>query len=215
MTLNKFDIKTLFNFPPPEMDKPIIFIIGRRATGKTLLICDILYHYTKNQENGTVITSTDRDVYRESIPNSHIHEQYNPSIIENIVKQPNKNSFLVLDNCMYDLSWIRDNSMRMIFEYGYCWGVMLIMALDYPLAIPPVMKQKIDYTFILRDSYIPNRRRIYEQYASSIFPSFELFCSILDNCTEDYNCLVIKNNCESCDLYDKIFYYRAEIHNLL
>lgn len=213
MTLKKFDIKTLFEVKT----EPTIFIIGRRETGKTVLSCDILYHYTKTQENnGTVITSTDRDVYRETIPNSPIHDQYNPSIIENIVKQPNKNSFLVLDNCMYDLSWIRDKSMRMIFEYGYSWKLMLIMALDYPLAIPLVMKQKIDYTFILRDNYIPNRRRIYEQYASSIFPSFELFCSILDNCTEDYNCLVIKNNCdESCDLYDKIFYYRAEIHTLL
>ena len=59
--------KTLFEVKT----EPTIFIIGRRETGKTVLSCDILYHYTKTQENnGTVITSTDRDVYRETIPNS-------------------------------------------------------------------------------------------------------------------------------------------------
>jgi len=202
--IKKFDIKSLFE------TEPTIIIIGRRETGKTVLVCDILDHYTKKQENGTgtVITGTKRDIYTQYIQNSFIHDEYKSSIIKNVVKQlkPNQNSFLVLDNCLYDMSWTRDTFMRNIFGNG---KLMMILALDYPLGISIKMREKIDYIFLLREHYIPNRKRIWENYAS-IFPSFELFCSILDDCTKDNNCLVIKNNCEeSCDLYDRIFTYRA------
>lgn len=199
--IKQFDIKSLFE------TKPTIVIIGRRSTGKTVLVCDILDH-TKNPENGTVI-STDRDFYNKYTQSSFIHDEFKPSIIKNVVKQlkPNQNSFLVLDNCMYDMSWTRDTFMRNIFGND---KLMMILALDFPLGIPIKMREKIDYVFLLRENAISNRKHIWEIYGS-IFPSFELFCSILDDCTKDNNCLVIKNNCEeSCDLFDRIFTYRAE-----
>jgi hypothetical protein len=69
----------------------------------------------------------------------------------------------------------------------------------------------VDYTFILRGNILGNRKRIYDHYTTA-FLSFEYFCQILDNTTESYECLVIKNGGESNKLCDQVFWYKAEIH---
>jgi hypothetical protein len=83
--------------------------------------------------------------------------------------------------------------------------------MQYPLGIPPNLRTNIDYVFILREPYIANRKRIYENYAG-MFPTFESFCQVMDQCTENYECLVINNNSKSNKLEDQIFWYKAEPH---
>jgi hypothetical protein len=43
-----------------------------------------------------------------------------------------------------------------------------------------------------------------------MFPTLDAFCSILDQTTENYECLVINNNAKSNQLKDQIFWYKAE-----
>ena len=94
---------------------------------------------------------------------------------------------------------------------GRHWKIMLVITMQYPLGVPPNLRTNIDYTFILREPYIANRKRIYENYAG-MFPTFESFCQVMDQCTENYECLVINNNAKSNRLEDQIFWYKAEKH---
>ena len=71
---------------------------------------------------------------------------------------------------------------------GRHWKVMLI-TMQYPLGIPPNLRTNIDYVFILREPYLTNRKRIWENYAS-MFPTLEAFCSVMDQTTENYECLL-------------------------
>jgi hypothetical protein len=89
---------------------------------------------------------------------------------------------------------------------------MLIITMQYPLGIPPNLRTNIDYVFILREPYINNRKRIYENYAG-MFPTFESFCQVMDQCTENFECLVINNNSKSNKLTDQIFWYKASAHS--
>jgi hypothetical protein len=89
---------------------------------------------------------------------------------------------------------------------------MLLITMQYPLGIPPTLRTNIDYVFILREPYIANRKRIYDNYAG-MFPTFESFCQVMDQCTENYECLVINNNSKSNKLQDQVFWYKAEAHN--
>jgi len=92
------------------------------------------------------------------------------------------------------------------------WKVMLVITMQYPLGIPPTLRTNIDYVFILRENYIANRKRIYENYAG-MFPTFESFCQVMDQCTENYECLVINNNSKSNQLREQVFWYKADDHN--
>ena len=45
-----------------------------------------------------------------------------------------------------------------------------------------------------------------------MFPTFEMFSQVMDQCTENYECLVINNNAKSNKLEDQIFWYKADSH---
>ena len=45
-----------------------------------------------------------------------------------------------------------------------------------------------------------------------MFPDFESFCQVMDQCTENYECLVIDNNAKSNKLVDQVYWYKAAPH---
>ena len=94
--------------------------------------------------------------------------------------------------------------MRLLFMNGRHWKIMLVITMQYPLGIPPNLRTNIDYVFILREPYITNRKRIYDNYAG-MFPTFESFCQVMDQCTENYECLVINNNAKKVIAGDVLF----------
>ena len=231
LELKKFDMKSIvFDAKDIEGAKgPVIVMIGRRDTGKSVLVKDLLYFH-QDIPIGAVISGTEASngFYSELVPKLFIHDEYNSVIIENIlrrqkavIKQMKKEqetfkkssidprTFVILDDCLYDDKWTRDKLMRLLFMNGRHWKIMLIITMQYPLGIPPNLRTNIDYVFILRENIGGNRKRIYTNYAS-MFPTFEAFCSVLDSCTENYECLVINNNSKSNRLQDQIFWYKAE-----
>ena len=230
LELKKFDMKNI-SFKKEENKGPVIVLIGRRDTGKSYLVRDLLY-YHQDIPIGTVISGTEagNGFYSQHVPKLFIHDEYNTAIIENILKrqktvmkQINKEiaahnrsnidprAFVILDDCLFDNSWTKDKLMRLLFMNGRHWKIMLVITMQYPLGIPPNLRTNIDYVFILREPYIANRKRIYENYAG-MFPTFESFCQVMDQCTENYECLVINNNSKSNKLTDQIFWYKAEPH---
>ncbi len=231
LELKRFDMKTI-SFKPNESKGPVIVLIGRRDTGKSFLVRDLLY-YHQDIPIGTVISGTEEGngFYGKMVPKLFIHNEYNTAIIENILKRQrgvlkqikhetesfkrstiDPRTFVILDDCLYDNTWARDKMMRLLFMNGRHWKVMLLITMQYPLGIPPTLRTNIDYVFILREPYIANRKRIYENYAG-MFPTFESFCQVMDQCTENYECLVINNNSKSNKLQDQVFWYKADTHN--
>jgi hypothetical protein len=230
LELKKFDMNHI-SFKPDENTGPVIVLIGRRDTGKSYLVRDLLF-YHQDIPIGTVISGTEagNGFFGEHVPKLFIHNEYNASIIENILKRQktvlkqikkekelykkstiDPRAFVILDDCLYDATWTRDKVMRLLFMNGRHWKMMLIITMQYPLGIPPNLRTNIDYVFILREPYISNRKKIYENYAG-MFPTFESFCQVMDQCTENYECLVINNNSKSNKLTEQIFWYKAAHH---
>ena len=231
LELKRFDMKSI-SFKANESKGPVVVLIGRRDTGKSFLVRDLLY-YHQDIPIGTVISGTEEGngFYGKLVPKLFIHNEYNTAIIENILKRQRQvlkqikqemeqfrrsnvdpRTFAILDDCLYDNTWSKDKMMRLLFMNGRHWKVMLVITMQYPLGIPPALRTNIDYVFILREPYIANRKRIYDNYAG-MFPTFESFCQVMDQCTENFECLVINNNAKSNKLQDQVFWYKADSHN--
>ena len=131
LELKKFDMRNI-KFNPDENNGPVVVLIGRRDTGKSYLVRDLIF-YHQDIPIGTVISGTEagNGFYGSHVPKLFIHDEYNTAIIENILKR---------------------------------------------------------------------------------FPTFESFCQVMDQCTENYECLVVNNNAKSNKLQDQIFWYKAEPH---
>lgn len=230
LELKKFNMRNI-TFKPNENKGPVIVLIGRRDTGKSFLVRDLLF-YHQDIPLGSVISGTEagNGFFSKHVPKLFIHDEYNTGIIENILKRQKQvlkhmnkeiqhygkttidpRAFVILDDCLYDNTWSRDKVMRLLFMNGRHWKIMLVITMQYPLGIPPNLRTNIDYVFILREPYISNRKRIYDNFAG-MFPTFESFCQVLTQCTENYECLVIDNNAKSNKLEDQIFWYKAQSH---
>jgi hypothetical protein len=224
LELKKFDITNIRN-------DNVVVLIGKRGTGKSFLVKDLLYYHT-DLPIGTVVSGTEsaNRFYGDFIPNAFIHEEVDPQLVENVItrqklvmKKLNKEkgtygssridprSFIILDDCLYDSSWAKDKNIRSIFMNGRHLKLFFIITMQYPLGIPPNLRTNIDYVFILRENIVGNRKRIYENYAG-MFPSFEVFCQVMDQCTENYECLVVNNTSNSNKLEDCVFWYKADQH---
>ena len=231
LELKRFTMNSI-SFKPNEAQGPVVVLIGKRGSGKTYIVRDLLF-YHQDIPIGVVIAGTEEGngFYGKMVPKLFIHNEYNTAIIENILKRQKSvlkqikkevetfkkstidpRAFVILDDCLYDGSWTRDKMMRLLFMNGRHWKIMLVITMQYPLGILPMLRTNIDYVFILREPYIANRKRIYENYAG-MFPTFEAFCQVMDQCTENYECLVINNTAKSNKLQDQVFWYKADAHN--
>jgi hypothetical protein len=225
LNLRKFDISTI-----PD-DKVVVFI-GMRNTGKSYLVRDLLYHH-RDIPIGTVISATEsaNKFYSHMVPSLFIHEKISANILQNVLKrqqiimkrinkEEKKNgksnidprAFIILDDCMYNKKWVNDETIRALFMNGRHYKIMFILTMQYVLGIPPNLRSNVDYVFILRENNINNRKRIYDNYAG-VFPTFDVFSTCMDQCTENYECLVIHNNAKSNKIEDQVFWYKAENHD--
>lgn len=208
----------------------IVAILGRKGSGKSTLIRDILYN-VKDIPVGTVISPTEElnEFFSDIIPPIFIHPEYDESIVDRfvdrqrfIIKKHNEqvkrfgksnidyHAYLILDDCMYDNSWCKDKGIRFMFTNGRHTKALFLFTLQYPLGVPPTLRTNIDYVFIYKDDLLRNRKIIYENYAS-VFPTFEIFCEFMNQCTQNYECLVIDNTSVTGKLEDKVFWYKANL----
>jgi len=207
---------------------PMIVIIGKKDTGKSFLVRDILFHTQECFPIGTVISGTEvaNEFFQHMVPSKLIHDKYKPEIIMNVIRRQlglkqqrnlsksstvDPRTFLILDDCLYDASWIREESTRYVFMNGRHVDLTTMITMQYPLGITPNLRTNVDFVFILRENILGNRKRIYENYAG-MFPTFEMFCQFMDQCTENYECLVICNSSPSNKLEDQVFWYKASDH---
>lgn len=232
--IKKFNIETIRDRCEIDSRKsPMIVVIGKKDTGKSFLVKDILYNTQACFPVGTVISGTEvaNEFFQHMVPSKLIHDKYKPDIVMNTIKRQlavktarnqdkhkaggdsgvDPRAFLILDDCLYDASWIREESTRYVFMNGRHIDLMTIITMQYPLGITPNLRTNVDFIFILRETMINNRKRIYDNYAG-MFPTFEMFCQFMDQCTENYECLVICNGVQSNRLEDQVFWYKASEH---
>lgn len=232
--IKKFNIENIRD--RCEMDSrksPMIVVIGKKDTGKSFLVRDILCHTQSAFPIGTVISGTEvaNEFFQHMIPSKLIHDKYKPEIVMGVIKRQlgaktarnadkhrssgnsgiDTRAFLILDDCLYDASWIKEESTRYVFMNGRHIDLMTIITMQYPLGITPNLRTNVDFVFILRETILGNRRRIYENYAG-MFPTFEMFCQFMDQCTENFECIVICNGVQSNRLEDQVFWYKAQDH---
>lgn len=226
LELRKFDMSRI-------ADDKVVVMIGARGTGKSFLMRDLLYHH-QDIPIGCVISPTEiaNHWFSSFVPPSFVYEEYTPEILARFVQRQkmataqcatearaSKNgtssldprAFLVLDDCLYNKNWVKDKNVRFIFQNGRHVKCLFLFSMQFPLGVTPELRTNIDYVFVLRDNIQSNRKRIYESYAG-IFPTFDVFCQVLTQTTNNYECLVIDNTSKSNKLEDCIFWYKAQPH---
>ena len=143
ISLSKFNPKKIEERRISGSGPATCVFIGKRGTGKSTLVADILY-YIRRINAGVAISATEdgNAYYANFIPDILIHSEYKPEIIQQVITRQkkvinsdNKNKdgdvFVLLDDCMYDKRMIRDTNIRGIFMNGRHWRISFMLTMQY------------------------------------------------------------------------------------
>jgi hypothetical protein len=223
LELKKFDMSKL-------RGDSVVVIIGARNTGKSVALMDMLRYHT-SMPIGVVISGTEcaNHNFERVIPKFLIYDEYTPEIIAKFMDRQVKitaqygeekkkygrtdldpRAFLILDDCLYDKSWINDKNIRSVFMNGRHFNIFTCITMQYMMGIPPALRANVDYVFILRNNMVKEREKLYQQYAG-MFPSFHVFNQVMNAATENYEFLVIDKKNQSNKLQDQVYWYKASM----
>ena len=189
-------------------------------SGKSTLIADLLYSKKDIFPIGMVMSGTEdsNHFFKKIIPSSFVFNNYDEDkIIEFIKRQKiakehlqNPWSLLIIDDCTDNPSIFRKQTQNSLYKLGRHWKMLYILSLQYSMDIRPSIRNNVDGVFIFREPNNNFRKNMYDNYAS-IIPSYQLFCSILNQITDDHTALYINNTAGTNDWNDCVFWYKAKI----
>lgn len=194
------------------------------VTHNTSLIKSILYEKQSVFPIGVVYSGTEdsNHAYQKFIPDLFVFNEYEEVNFENFKKRqdasikylipPEHNpwAYILVDDCTDEPKIFNRKIWQACYKNGRHWKMLHILSLQYCMDLKRSIRFTIDGVFILRETNLQLRESLYKNYGGNI-PSFEVFCDLMDQITEDYTALYIHNRTTTNDYRDCIFYYKPKI----
>jgi GTPase SAR1 family protein len=213
------------------VSNPSILIIGKRGSGKSYIVRELLNHFQKiGITDAHIVSPTERmrSFYEPKFPKSTIEYELKETTIAKLlieasirietnrrIKQgeiddeirPGK--VVILDDCLRskDRIW-EDSSFRELIMNGRHYELPYVLTMQFPEEILPQYRLNFDYVFLLAEDASTNKKSLWKQYASFI-PAVGVFDKIFTKCTENYRCMVINNRTATDSIFEKMYHYKA------
>lgn len=206
----------------PSTLKPyrLHLIVGKRGCGKTTLLKDLLYHFRNSVDFAIAMSPTaeSANMLRQVMPPACVYDTYSPAVVEQLVALSQelahggkiRHLMLIADDVLYDRAVFRSPAIRNIFFNGRHLHVTFIILVQYMMDLTPDLRAQIDYLYIMRENIVTNRQRIYKHLFGCV-PTFDMFQSLMDACTQNFECLCLDNTNPTDDASSGISWYKAQI----
>lgn len=205
-------------FSPQSIgESRILFLIGRRNTGKSVLMRDLLYHMPRPDYVLAMAPTEDSiDMFKQFLPDACIYSYFSQEKLDALVqlqkrlvsKGRKRHILLLLDDCLYEKGVLKSTSMRHIFFNGRHDNISMVCAAQYLMDIDSALRNNIDYLFAMRENILVNRKKLFQYYFGQ-FSKFDDFEKVFSACTDDYRAIVLDNTVSSTSANDTIRWYRA------
>jgi hypothetical protein len=207
-------------FDPSTMKKDaVVLLIGKRGTGKTTLMKDIMYYMRTKLDFGVAMSPTEEttEALSSFVPQSCIYNTFSNTALgvmlelqrQQVKKGRFKNVYVLLDDCMYDKKVMSGVNVRELFMNGRHRKIFFMNSVQYMMDMPAALRSQVDYVFALKENIISSREKLWK-FFFGMFEDFRDFNKVMNSCTQNFECIVLDNTSRSNDVSDSIFWYKAD-----
>tara|TARA_B100000795_G_scaffold261632_1_gene238601 strand:- start:1279 stop:2145 length:867 start_codon:yes stop_codon:yes gene_type:complete len=202
------DLPDLNEFDPTEiMDDSTIVAVGKRRTGKTWVLRNIMWEKRDVFEAGIVFSQTDElnHFWRQYIPAKYIFKKYDPAVLDQVFQRQKDilNSttltdqekekvapfFILLDDVISDdrLKW--DSNLMELFVSGRHYKLFVLITTQYAKSITPTLRGNTDYCIVMKTIQKRQLESLYEDYAG--FLTKDAWGQMVNEQTRDNHVMIV------------------------
>eukprot|EP00741_Cyanophora_paradoxa_P019018 tig00021108_g18361.t1 len=189
--LKWFDVNTV------KSDATVV-CVGKRRTGKSFFLRDLMFNLSGTFPGGIVISQTDRlnGYWKQYIPQRFIWPKYNPGVLFHLFR---RQQAIMQHNKSEDVLAGKEDPVDPRF---------FVLLDDYAKGINPVLRSNTDLAVIFKCSQAMQREALAKEWGDII--SQRAFYYLLDKYTQDNHCLIIDSSNNSTNPLDVLYVYKAE-----
>jgi hypothetical protein len=213
INIYKYDFTTMLK------EHRAVCLIGRRGSGKSIAILDIMYQLHQRFDFGMAMTVTAPTAasFKQYMPACCVFHDFEIERIQALIDeqesllQQNKrrNVFLILDDVGFDQKSLNSRTMRCLLMNGRHYCITLIAAVQECYAFRPEMRSQLDVIVCLKDNAIKNKKKLHDSFFGML--DFSQFVQAFDAFTNDHGALVVDQTVQSNTISDAIFHYAARV----
>lgn len=193
ITLKRFDVGRLADSPG------VTLVLGKRATGKTTLVADLLARSELGREGGALLCAAEAGAnpLRALFAPDRAHPGgYSDAVLERVMEEQRRagadSCRVVFDDVPADRTVLTSPVFRELLRSAGDLDTGVFWTQQCLVSLPPAIRDRIDFAFVFREDLEPQRLRVYSALCKRALPTFESFCAILEGATAHRGeCLVI------------------------
>lgn len=222
VNLKKFDCKNAMK------KKFNAIVVGKRNTGKSVLISEILYYLSKQKMPRACVFSATEESNRffcKFVPDSFIFDDSSVEHrLEAIVAEQKKlqiqkqmgelsrdtdlGMVIVLDDIGYNKGVLRSKIVRYLFLNGRHLEITMIVALQHLMQLTVDLRSNSDYVICLKEGNKNIIKNLHDNFFG-VFEKLSHFRNAFDACTKDYGCMVLNNTVQDVTVNEMVHWYKA------
>lgn len=114
------------------------------------------------------------------------------------------------EDCFANKKIFSKDIVRDLFKNGRHRMMFSILPCQYVMDLPPECRNQVKYWFLLREDSPETRKKLFNHIGGAC-KTLDIFNEIMNQCTNDYGCVVIDNINKSKHIEDRVFHYRAKL----
>lgn len=136
---NMSNILKIKRFNPNTMTPHFnMFTIGKKSTGKSVLVKDIMAHHSNILNGCVILDSNSQWFYEQFVPNDAIKVGYHPEYIQELythqsMTKRQQSAYLIMEDCICCDDTANSKETYRVLMNGRSMGITCILTMQYPV----------------------------------------------------------------------------------